>query len=92
MIPFTQFVLPKGQRKQTTIERPPHIETMAFELIEAGFRFESEILRTGEIHMVCNHPNDEGDIATVLCDNGPDVLGQVDELVTNAYRRWKERP
>lgn len=68
-IPFTQYLLPTGQKRGELIDRPPDIEVMAHRFIASGGRYECEILRTGE------------DVAIVICNNGPEIPGKVDELV-----------
>ena len=78
-IPFTQYLLPDGRRREISIDRSPGIEALALKFIEGGGRYEAECLTTGEVSLTA-HKNDE-DIAIVICPNGPAIEEQVDELV-----------
>lgn len=84
-IPFTQHLMPDGQRNPQWIDRPPEVEARARELIALGFTFHCEMLsdyRT--ISLTIESPDeDDGDVAIELCPNGPDVLAAVDRLVMN---------
>lgn len=82
-IPFTQYLLPTGQKRGELIDRPPDIEVMAHRFIASGGRYECEILRTGEVSLtaVAEIDGKEQDVAIVICNNGPEIPGKVDELV-----------
>jgi len=84
MIPFTQYLLPNGQRKQVTIDRDNETETVAHQLIDKGYRFEIEMLTTRHISMTVVDPDDTSDIAIEICDNDPEVLKAIDRLVRSA--------
>lgn len=86
-IPFTQYLLPRGERQSVTIQRPPAVEAQARAVIAAGMRFEAEMLsdyRTVSLTVV--GPDDAGDVAIVLVSNGPGVPAAVDQLVADAFR------
>jgi hypothetical protein len=83
-IPFTQYLLPNGERKATSIEMDDSISALADELIAKGYRFECEILTTSDVSLTCVDPEDTGDIAMVICKNGPDVPTFVEKLVRHA--------
>jgi len=86
-IDFTQYLMPNGRRKTVSIERPTEVYQKAKALMLAGYRFEIEVLSTGEIHMDCSHgADDEGPVAVEVCANGPDVPIAVDRLVDTAAR------
>ena len=78
-IPFTQYHLPNGRRSLTEFETDSAaIDALAEKIIEAGGRFEMEILRTGEVSITCaaqvpdeTNPGEtyEADIAISLCRN-----------------------
>lgn len=89
MIPFTQYLLPDGRKKSVSIERPDEIETRARRLIDAGYRFECEVLTTGDISLTVVDPYDEGDIAIEVVSNGPEVPVAVDRLVGLAEQHHK---
>lgn len=83
-IPFTQYVLPHGRRREETIERPSEIEALARKFIEAGGRYECEVLTTGEVSFTavfCDEDGDEQDVEIEICANGPEVRDAVDALV-----------
>ena len=83
-IPFTQYLLPDGRRKQTGIERPAAVAAKAEELIKRGFRFECEVLTTGHVSLTVADPDEEIDIAIEVVCNGPEVPLAVDRLVEQA--------
>ena len=85
-IPFTQYMMPDGRRVPVTIERPAEVAALAQQFIDAGGRFECEMLSTGEISLtaVGEIDGEEQDIAIELCGNGPDVPLAVDRLVRAA--------
>lgn len=82
-IPFTQYILPRGNKRAELIDRPEDIERLAAQFIEAGGRYECEILSTGHVSLTAVHEieGEEQDIAIEVCGNGPDVLDRVDRLV-----------
>lgn len=83
-IPFTQYVLPHGRKREETIERPAEIEALADKFIAAGGRYECEILTTGEVSLTavfCDDDGDEQDVEIEICTNGPAIRDAVDALV-----------
>jgi hypothetical protein len=86
-IPFTQFLRPRGQRRQEFIERPKEILDKAEKLIKAGCRFEIEELMSGMINMDCQKADIDGPISMEVCSNGPAIENAVDRLVNNAYKQ-----
>ena len=48
-IPFTQYLLPNGQRRAQQIDRPADIESLAEKFIASGGRYECEVLTTGHV-------------------------------------------
>ena len=79
MVTFTQYLLPEGRRKEIQIVRSAEIEALAHSFIEAGGKYEAEILRTGEVSLTAHM--DGEDMKIVLCENGPKVPDAVDRLV-----------
>jgi len=90
-IPFTQYLLPHGRRREETTERPAEIEALAQAFIDSGGAFECEVLTTGHVSLTAVHELDgeRQDIAIRVCANGPVVLEKVDELVREAAA-WSE--
>lgn len=83
MIPFTQYLLPDGDKREIAIERPADIEERATAVINRNARFEAEVLTTGEISLTVHYK--EEDIAIEICSNGPSVPEAVDRLVKTAH-------
>ena len=78
-IPFTQYLLPNGRRQQTQIFRPKEITDKAESIIEAGYRFESEVLTTDEVSLTIVGKN--ADLEIEVCHNGPQVLDAIDRMI-----------
>jgi hypothetical protein len=87
-IEFTQYLLPRGDRKTITIQRPDGIEALSHRFIEAGGKYEAEVLTTGEVSLtaVFDVDGEPQDIAIKVRNNGPDVLPAVDELVRESVQ------
>jgi hypothetical protein len=88
MIPFTQYLLPNGRKRDEGIDRPPEIEAIAERFIKAGGRYECEVLSTGHVSLtaVKKVDGEERDVAIIVCSNGPDVPAKVDALVRRSER------
>ena len=86
-IPFTQILLPNGRRREIIIDRSEEIEKMAHDIIDNGYRFEAEILTTGEVSFeVLKDMNDgPGILGSDICNNELGVGEVVDKLVKNAF-------
>ena len=68
MIPFTQYMTPNGRKEPVEINRSEEVEAKAHQIIASGFRFEIEILRTGQISMTITNDED-GDVAIEIASN-----------------------
>lgn len=92
-IPFTQFLMPDGRSRNVNIKRPAEIEAQAKKIIEAGHRFEIEVLGTGEISMEIVRdvpdPDISDSIAMEICPNGPEVPTCVDKMIADAVTLLK---
>jgi hypothetical protein len=83
-VPFTQFILPNGRRETTYFETSEEVYTKAMKMIEAELSFEIELLRTGHVHAtITDHRTDIGDIKSVVCNNGPDVVTKINDMIMN---------
>lgn len=81
-IPFTQFILPNGRRKEVLIDRPQPIYDKAMLIINAGYRFECEILMSGTVSLTITTDDDDiGDVAIKLCPNNIAVLASIDAMI-----------
>lgn len=78
-IEFTQYLMPDGRQKKIRIDRPQAIETKAREIVARGFRFEAEMLTTGEISLTIS--DGECDLDIEVIDNGPEIPCAVDRMV-----------
>lgn len=90
LIPFTQYLRPDGRQKDVSIDINYAAGNKAKELIDAGAKFEAEVLRTGVVSFECiNYNVDEDDLMFCLSNrlvpNGPRVKEVVMELVNEAY-------
>jgi hypothetical protein len=86
-------MLPNGRKKAVEIVRPAEVEAKARKVIEAGGRFEIEVLLTGEINMEVLRVDDSGEdecLAIEICPNGPDVPVVVDRLIETAFAVVKQ--
>jgi hypothetical protein len=90
-IPFTQFLRPNGEKRSVSIERPADIAEKAFKLIDAGYTFEIEELRTGDISMEVWGWEDAESLAMKICENGPMVVQCVDKMINEAFEKLSEK-
>jgi hypothetical protein len=88
-IPFTQYLLPNGRKRQEKIDRSPEIEELAERFIKAGGRYECEILTTGHVSITAVYVVDEEeqDIVIKVCQNGSEVPDAVDYVVRESVKR-----
>lgn len=80
---FVQFLLPNGRQRQNSIEVSPEAEVMAREVQAAGFRFEIELLATGDVSAECC--DDVRELAGFVRENGPGMREAVEKLVHEAH-------
>jgi hypothetical protein len=87
-IAFTQYLRPRGEKKEITIHRPELIAAKAKELVTAGWALEAEVLMTGEVSLTCELCDDAGDLIADFIEvvpNGPEVPIAVDRMITEAH-------
>lgn len=90
-IPFTQYLMPRGERHPVWIRRPDDVQEQARAVIEAGFAFECEML--SDYRSVSLTVSDgEDDVEIEVCANGPDVPNAVDRLVAKAFSPVERAP
>lgn len=91
---FTQYLAPHGRRQTISIDVNREVEIKAAELVAAGWDFEIEVLVNlgSMINMDCC--DDDEQLASEMCPNGPEVPETVEKLVNKAHERWvvRERP
>lgn len=89
-IPFTQYLLPHGRTKE--IQSMPvdaRHYSMAMEIIDAGGRFEVEVLpelKTVSMTVAYSINNDMQDIAGECAANGPELKSALIDLIETAYK------
>lgn len=85
-IPFTQYLMPDGRTEAISIDmKDQALHDKAAALIEAGYHFDIEMLRTGMVSMTCERNTDQGELYIRLCSNGPPVVAAVRALVEDAH-------
>lgn len=78
-IRFTEYVLPRGEKRDMHVKRPFAITQKAKHILGLGYKFEAEILTTGQVSLTIAGKNT--DVGIVICRNGPEVLDAVDRLI-----------
>jgi hypothetical protein len=79
-IRFTQYLLPHGRRRETSIEVADDVAEKARAIIAEGLAFECEVLSTGHASLTITDP-EEGDLDIRIVPNGPGVREAVESLV-----------
>lgn len=82
-IMFTQFLRPNGKKSIVEIDRPTDIDKMARDLVMMGYNFEIEVLMDDRIHMTVS--NEDGDLRSRICENGPSLPKCVDDMIIAAH-------
>lgn len=93
-IPVTQYLFPHGRQREESIKRPREIADLAFKCIDAGMRFEAEVLTTGHVSLTVvgeDADGEECDLAVRVCQNGPAVVDAFDALTREAFRILEAR-
>ncbi len=86
-IPFTQYLMPDGRKRDVSISRPKEIYDKALDIIDAGYRFEAEVLTTGQVSLTITGRDEDVDIEVV--ENGPKVPLAVDNMVNRFWEAVK---
>jgi len=83
MIQVTQYILPNGRKEQIEVERPPEIEALAKRFVDAGGKYEAEILTTGQVSLTAVYPVDgePQDVVIKVGSMGSDLLAMTDDLI-----------
>ena len=93
-VPFTQYLRPDGRKRPVEIDCSADIEALAEQFIAAGGRNECELLNTGHASLTAVHKveGEDQDIAIRVCENGPAVPGEVNELIKRSIKWLKAQP
>lgn len=92
-VPFTQFLMPDGRRREVTFECKEEFDSAVKFLLDFGARFECEILSIGAVSLTVEFftPDREDlTLAHEISANGPEVTEAVEKLITNAVQALKE--
>lgn len=90
MIPFTQYLMPDGEKRLGGFNRPPEIESLAAKLSAVGAVFECEMLPTGHVSLTVERDDEDGEVEVMsieVVNNGPEIPAAVDRLVIEAHKR-----
>ena len=91
LIPFTQYLLPNGRTRTVNWECTSHEqEIKAQSLLDAGAKFECEMLQTGQVSLTCELKDNTGEMQTLaheICANDPEVVKAVAHLVESAHEK-----
>lgn len=86
MVEFTQYLLPDGRMQKIQFDAPWELQKMADEITGRGYKFEAEVLTTGEVSFTVGDPELADDIEIEICPNGPGVREAVHRLIERAYK------
>jgi hypothetical protein len=86
-IPFTQFLRPNGERRQTVIDVPHKVALLAQRFIEEGGSYTSEVVRPGQVSLCAEFTIDgeRQDIVCLIAPNGPGIEEAVEKVVRESY-------
>ncbi len=93
-IPFTQYLMPDGRKREGGFDRPPEVEAVAHELLALGVHFDAEVLSTGHLSLTAEHDDLDDPVLAiaVFMQESPEVVGRrVDQLVHDARLMWAVR-
>ena len=79
-IPFTQYLRPNGLKVPMSINCRANVEEKAQRIIKNGYRFECEVLTTGEVSLTITNDED-GDVAIKVVLNSLSVPIAVESLI-----------
>lgn len=84
-VEVTQYLMPDGRKRECTTEISDNVKGLYEEMIQSGYKFEAEMLRTGDISVTIS--NDEEDIDSRFIENGPGVQNALVEMLKGALWR-----
>ena len=84
-IPFTQYLLPDGRTRPMRVPVVGDIAEKADKILKHGWRFEAEILTTGQVSLTVFDGEEDENVAIEIIKNGPLVTKAVDRLVEAAF-------
>lgn len=93
-IPFTQFLLPDGRKRETGFTCNPEYDEKVQTLLDAGASFEAEILGMGNVSLTVEIEDRHGEHCTLaheLSENGPEIMQKVHLLIDRAHETLEEK-
>jgi len=72
-IPFTQYLRPDGRQRIMRFDVVGDLAVEAKKIMDAGLRFECEILSTDEVSLTVFDEGIGENVAIEICSNGPGV-------------------
>lgn len=95
-VPFTQYMRPDGRTREITIDLDSEHEKRAQAIIEQGYRFEAEVLTTGQVSLTVHDPGIGGgeplDIAINIVPNAEAVPVAVAQLIDETQKLLGDWP
>lgn len=84
-IPVTQFIMPHGTPRPMYAWVTKSAHDKASQIIKAGYKFEAEVLTTGEVSLTVADPVAGKDVAIEVCGNGPELVDAMDRMIDRVY-------
>lgn len=88
---MTQYLLPDGRKRHTYMPAPDAVFAKAQSIMDAGMRFEAEVLNTGDVSTTITHP-DYGDLDITIHANGPGLHEAIHAMIErfDLSKSWDE--
>ena len=90
-VPFTQYILPYGRKERILFPATQEMADKAKLILDAGYVFEIEILRTGIISATITDPITECDVAIVLASNDETAPLKIKKMIMDFEPLPKEQ-
>lgn len=91
-IPFTQYLLPDGRKKEILWEcTDMEVSRMARDIIEAGLTFECEVLNNGFVSLSVEDLENDEQVGIQLSSNDGKISGAVDKLIRRVHERINKK-
>lgn len=93
-VPFTQYLRPSGEPREGGFEVSDEVGAKARELLDKGVHFDAEVLSTGHLSLTAEQDDLDDPVLAiaVFAQKSPaQVLGRVEQLITDAALMWSVR-
>jgi hypothetical protein len=88
-LPFTQYMRPDGRRRNIWAPCPEGLEAKASAIMDNDWRFEAEVLTTGDVSLTVSDGSE--DVAIEIAPNGPEVPRALARLIETAFTKLSRR-